>query len=114
MDLGFQMPLNHRYRRIEIPRLTHDVLEEHRAYWAPWLTTRLLYHTTLCILNHPLLITLPVPKVQNVSDAFLQQTSATLTNHVSWCVHFVELIDLEEVPVLGSPSRLLRRGRGDY
>ena len=92
MDLGLQLPLSHRYRSISISLLNHQVLEEHRGYWAPWFTTRLLYHTTLCLLNHPLLITLQIRKVQNVSEAFLQQTASTLTNHVSWCMHFIELM----------------------
>ena len=92
MDLGQKLPLAHRYRSIEVSNLTPQIMAEAREYWAPWLLTRLMYHTILCILNHPLLLTLQIRGVQNVSEGFLHHTAFSISNHVSWIRHLTDLM----------------------
>ncbi|KAH7268534.1 hypothetical protein B0J15DRAFT_510361 [Fusarium solani] len=92
MDLGLKLPLAHRYRSIKIPSLTDRMLEEARPYWGPWFLSRMMYHTILCILNHPLLLTLQIRGVHNASEAFLQQTLFSISNHVTWVMHFIQLM----------------------
>ncbi|KAF4472330.1 C6 transcription factor, partial [Fusarium albosuccineum] len=92
MDLGLKLPLIHRYRSIKISSLTDQLLEESRRYWGPWFLSRMMYHTIICILNHPLLLTLQIRGVHNVSEAFLQQTAFSISNHVSWIMHFIQLM----------------------
>ncbi|KAF5690731.1 C6 transcription factor, partial [Fusarium globosum] len=90
MNLGFKLPLIYRYRSMNVSSISSEHLEKSRNYWAPWFLTRLVYHTIICILNHPLLLTLQIRHIQNVSEAFLQQTSWSLTNHISWIMHFLD------------------------
>lgn len=92
MDLGLKLPLAHRYRSIKIPSLTGRMLERARSYWGPWFLSRMMYHTILCILNHPLLLTLQIHGVHNASEAFLQQTLFSISNHVTWAMHFIQLM----------------------
>ncbi|KAF4968997.1 hypothetical protein FSARC_3651 [Fusarium sarcochroum] len=90
MNLGFKLPLIHRYRSMNVSSISPEHLEKSRNYWAPWFLSRLVYHTIICILNHPLLLTLQIRHIHNVSEAFLQQTSWSLSNHVSWAMHFLD------------------------
>lgn len=92
MNLGLELPLAHRYRSIKISSITGQMLEEDRQYWGPWLLSRMMYHTILCILNHPLLLTLQIRVVHNASEAFLQQTLFSISNHVTWFMHFIQLM----------------------
>ncbi|RSL52225.1 hypothetical protein CEP54_011034 [Fusarium duplospermum] len=52
----------------------------------------MMYHTILCILNHPLLLTLQIRGIHNASEAFLQQTLFSISNHVTWVMHFIQLM----------------------
>ncbi|RSM06508.1 hypothetical protein CEP52_005698 [Fusarium oligoseptatum] len=92
MDLGLKLPLAHRYRSIKISSITDGMLEDAREYWGPWFLSRMMYHTILCILNHPLLLTLQIRGVHNASEAFLQQTLFSISNHVTWAMHFIQLM----------------------
>ncbi|UPL00397.1 hypothetical protein LCI18_011331 [Fusarium solani-melongenae] len=58
MNLGQQISSMHRYRFIRMSNIRMQELKESRDYWGPWLLSRLLYHTSICILNHPILIML--------------------------------------------------------
>ncbi|CAG9984590.1 unnamed protein product [Clonostachys byssicola] len=93
MSIGRKLPLSHRQRNIKLSEVKAEDLEECRYYWAPWLCTRLMYHTIMCILNHPLLITLQIQGVQNVSEAFLHHAAFSISNHVSWVIHYLDFID---------------------
>ncbi|RDW59242.1 hypothetical protein BP5796_12166 [Coleophoma crateriformis] len=90
-DLGIEMHPNHRYRNVRpLDRSAHD-LQTHRAYWGPWFLTRFLYHTIICILNHPLLITLQLQQFgQRVPEVFLQQTGSQLSIHTNWLMHYMK------------------------
>lgn len=90
MNLGLKLPLIHRYRSMNVSSISPEHLEKSRNYWAPWFLSRLVYHTIICILNHPLLLTLQIRHIHNVSEAFLQQTSWSLSNHISWAMHFLD------------------------
>ncbi|KAH6678851.1 hypothetical protein F5X68DRAFT_245280 [Plectosphaerella plurivora] len=92
MGLGARLPLSHRYRSMDISQMTHEMLETNRSFWGPWLMSRLMYHTIACLLNHPLLLTLQIGDAHNVTEAFLHQTSHSITNHVSWSIHFIQLM----------------------
>ncbi|KAH7367587.1 hypothetical protein B0T11DRAFT_336937 [Plectosphaerella cucumerina] len=92
MGLGVRMSLSHRYRSMDISRMTHDILEADRCFWGPWFMSRLMYHTIICLLNHPLLLTVQIGGAHSVTEAFLHQTSNSVTNHVSWNIHFIQLM----------------------
>ncbi|CAG9955576.1 unnamed protein product [Clonostachys rosea f. rosea IK726] len=92
MNLGPQLPSMHRYRFIRISRISTQDLEESRDYWAPWLLSRLIYHTSICMLNHPILIMLQIQGQHHVSELFLQHTTFQRDHHTSWVVHFIKFL----------------------
>lgn len=92
MNIGSRMPFGHRYRNMNIRHMTKDVLRQSRTFWAPWFLSRFMYHTIPCLLNHPLLLTLQIRGVRNVTEAFLQQSSFTVANHISWIMHYLDLM----------------------
>ncbi|KAH8680329.1 hypothetical protein BGZ61DRAFT_481019 [Ilyonectria robusta] len=105
MDLGQKLPPIHRYRFIRLSSITTEELEESREYWGPWFLSRFLYHTSMCILNHPILIMLQLQGSRDVSEVFLQQTFFSLSHHTSWILHFIEFLDSRQFyvsdPVIG-------------
>lgn len=47
----------------------------------------------ICLLNHPLLITLQLQAKENDSELFRQQSSFYVARHVHWILHFVAFIE---------------------
>lgn len=92
MNLGHNLSPLHRYRCLQLSSVTAEDLESSRGYWAPWLLSRFLYHTAICILNHPLLITLQLQGVPEVPELFLQQTAFSVSHHTSWMLHLIDLV----------------------
>lgn len=83
----------HRYKHISFRELTLEDLQKSRDYWAPWLLSRFLYHTVVCLLNYPLLITLQLQRAGSDSELFRQQTSFYVARHVRWILHFIDFIE---------------------
>lgn len=92
MGIGTKVPLSHRYRTMDISRMTRELLENDRSFWGPWFMSRLMYHAMACLLNHPLLLIIQIGGAHNVTEAFLHQTSYSVSNHVSWNIHFIQLM----------------------
>jgi len=88
--LGVDMPPAHRYNSARPGDRTAAFLESNRAYWGPWFLSRFLYHTALCALNHPLLISLQLRKFGAlIPDVFLLQSSYLLSTHTNWISHYL-------------------------
>ena len=96
MNLGCGLPKSHRYRNVNVPKMTKDLLDASRTFCAPWFTSRLVYQAIPCILNHPFLLALQLKDANNATDSFIRQASTTITNHVSWSVHFMQLMRSRE------------------
>ncbi|KAH8890453.1 hypothetical protein GQ53DRAFT_721685 [Thozetella sp. PMI_491] len=92
MNLGQKLPALHRYRCVQLPSVSAEDLERSRDFWAPWFLSRFLYHTSICVLNHPLLITLQLQGVRGVPEIFLQQTAFSVSHHTSWMLHFIDFL----------------------
>ncbi|KAH8673290.1 hypothetical protein BX600DRAFT_547061 [Xylariales sp. PMI_506] len=105
MDIDRHLSPSHRYRHVRVRDVTSEDLEHSREYWAPWLLTRFMYHTIICLLNHPLLITLQLQGRQHVPELFLQQTSFYVSKHSAWILHFIAFIESRSFrtsdPILG-------------
>ncbi|KAL2814866.1 hypothetical protein BDW59DRAFT_167006 [Aspergillus cavernicola] len=99
MKQGGKLAHIHRYRFIRFSSVGSEELEEYRNYWGPWLLSRFLYHTVICILNHPILIILQLQGNRDVSEIFLQQTTYSRVQHTSWLLHFVEFLELRHFRV---------------
>ncbi|KAL4877463.1 hypothetical protein BJY04DRAFT_198009 [Aspergillus karnatakaensis] len=111
MNLGDNLPPAHRYRFIHLSSVDSEDLQRSRDYWAPWLLSRFLYHTTLCVLNHPILIMLQIQGNRDVSEVFLQQTTFARIHHTSWLMHFIEFLDSRQFfvsdPIFGYCAAVL-------
>lgn len=93
MSIETRLQPLHRYKHVTFRELTLADLEDCRQYWAPWLLSRFLYHTMICLLNHPLLITLQLQAKGNDSELFRQQSSFYVARHVHWILHFIAFIE---------------------
>jgi hypothetical protein len=92
MTVGAHLPSTHRYRSMHISSITSGDLNDARDYWGQWLLSRFLYHTSICIFNHPIIIMLQVQGFQNVPELFLQQTTFQRDHHTSWLLHFIDFL----------------------
>ena len=71
-----------------------------RDYWGPWLFIQFLYHTNLCLLNHPLLLSLRLRNFKCViPEIFLQHTSDLISSHASWIIHFIDMLQAKSFKV---------------
>ena len=93
MNIESRLQPLHRYKHTSFREMTLGDLQACREYWAPWLLSRFLYHTMVCLLNHPLLITLQLQRTGNDSELFRQQTSFYVARHVRWILHFIAFIE---------------------
>lgn len=105
MSIETRLQPLHRYKHISFRDLALKDLEERREYWAPWLLSRFLYHTMICLLNHPLLVTLQLQSKGNDSELFREQSSFYVARHVHWILHFIAFVEARKFritdPVIG-------------
>lgn len=94
MDQETRMPFIHRFEPAKFSQRILEDLNQNRGYWAPWLLSQFLYHTNLCLLNHPLLLSLRLRNFKGViPEIFLQQTSSFVSSNASWIVNLVDMVD---------------------
>ncbi|KAJ9609984.1 hypothetical protein H2200_006314 [Cladophialophora chaetospira] len=81
------LPEVHRFRNSRFHELTLSELESHRAYWASWIFTQLVYHCIHCTLNHPFLHIARIPGQRRLrSPSFLQHATDQAVLHSAWVV----------------------------
>ena len=94
MDLETHMPLTHRFKPANLGDRTSEELHEHREYWGPWFLNQFMYHTILCLLNHPLLLSLSLRTFRStIPEIFLQHTSDLISSHTTWIIHFIKYFE---------------------
>ncbi|KIW82602.1 hypothetical protein Z517_05629 [Fonsecaea pedrosoi CBS 271.37] len=93
MELETRLPYKYRFRPSRFQNQNWDQLEKHRDFWAPWIMLQLLYHTILCLLNHPLLLFLRLRnfRLTMVPEVFLQHTADLNETHTEWILHLLDL-----------------------
>ncbi|KAJ5661753.1 uncharacterized protein N7477_009369 [Penicillium maclennaniae] len=106
MDLETRMPLTHRFKPANLSDRSIDELQAHREYWGPWFLNQFMYHTILCLLNHPLLLSLSLRTFRStIPEIFLQHTSDLISSHTTWIIHFINYFEersfLVSDPLLG-------------
>ncbi|KAF2796789.1 hypothetical protein K505DRAFT_156496 [Melanomma pulvis-pyrius CBS 109.77] len=94
MDLETRMPYKYRFNPAKFSQQPIEHLNAHRDYWGPWLFVQFLYHSNLCLLNHPLLMSLRLRNFKCViPEIFLQHTSDLISSHASWIINFIDMLD---------------------
>lgn len=106
MDLETRMPLTHRFKPANLGDRSLDELQAHREYWGPWFLNQFMYHTILCLLNHPLLLSLSLRTFRStIPEIFLQHTSDLISSHTTWIIHFINYFEERQFlisdPLLG-------------
>lgn len=106
MDLETRMPLTHRFKPANLGERSFDELQKNREYWGPWFLNQFMYHTILCLLNHPLLLSLSLRTFRStIPEIFLQHTSDLISSHTTWIIHFINYFEeksfLVSDPLLG-------------
>lgn len=94
MDLETKMPLTHRFKPANLSDRSLEELQAHREYWGPWFLNQFMYHTMLCLLNHPLLLSLSLRTFRStIPEIFLQHTSDLISTHTTWIIHFIDYFE---------------------
>ncbi|KAB8239489.1 hypothetical protein ETB97_003149 [Aspergillus alliaceus] len=94
MDLETRVPYIHRFKPASLSERTLDELQANRNYWAPFFLNQCLYHTILCLLNHPLLLSLSLRNFRStIPEIFLQHTSDLISSHTTWIIHFIKYFE---------------------
>ncbi|CZT08259.1 related to C6 transcription factor [Rhynchosporium graminicola] len=100
MDFETRMPFKHRFEPAKFSQRSIEHLSANRDYWGPWLFIQFLYHTNLCLLNHPLLLSLRLRNFKCViPEIFLQHTSELICSHASWVINFIDMLASKEFRV---------------
>ncbi|KAG4440375.1 hypothetical protein IFR05_004168 [Cadophora sp. M221] len=100
MDFETRMPYMHRFEPAKFSQRSVEHLNSNRDYWGPWLFIQFLYHTNLCLLNHPLLLSLRLRNFKCViPEIFLQHTSDLISSHASWIINFIDMLEAKPFKV---------------
>lgn len=100
MEFETRVPYIHRYKPAEFSKKSLDELHQNRDYWGPWLSVQFLYHTILCLLNHPLLLALRLRNFPNmIPEIFLQHSSDLISSHTSWIIHHIDMLEAKSFKV---------------
>lgn len=103
MDMETRMPYHHRFKPANLSERSLEELQAHREYWGPWFLNQFLYHTNLCLINHPLLLSLSLRNFRStIPEIFLQHTSDLISSHTTWIIHFVNYLQ-EKLLLVSDP-----------
>ena len=100
MESETRMPYFHRFKPSEITSKSAEELHLNRDYWGPWVFVQILYHTNLCLLNHPLLLSLRLRNFKSmIPEIFIQHTSDLISSHSSWIMHLITILETKSYKV---------------
>jgi hypothetical protein len=102
MEFETRTPYIHRFKPANFSSKTSEELQRNRDYWGPWLFIQFLYHTTLCLLNHPLLLSLRLKTLTLTTvlpEIFLQHTSDLISSHAGWIIHFIDMLEAKSFKI---------------
>ncbi|KIV88604.1 hypothetical protein PV10_08271 [Exophiala mesophila] len=93
MELETRLPYKYRFRPSRFADQDSEQLWNNRAFWAPWVFVQMIYHSIVCLLNHPLLMALRLRsfRVTMVPEIFLQHTADMTITHTDWIVYLLDL-----------------------
>ena len=102
MEFETRVPYIHRFKPANFSSKSSEELQRNRDYWGPWLFIQFLYHTNLCLLNHPLLLSLRLKTLTLttvIPEIFLQHTSDLISSHASWIIHYIDMLEAKSFKV---------------
>lgn len=94
MEGETRMPYTHRFKYANLAEKSLEDLQNNRDYWGPWFLNQFLYHTILCLLNHPLLLSVNLKNFHRmIPEIFLQHSSDMIASHTNWIIYFIRYFD---------------------
>lgn len=101
MESETRMPNVHRFKPAQFSQKSTEDLNANRDYWGPWIYLQILYHTNLCLLNHPLLLSLRLRNFKSsvIPEMFLQSTADLISTHTSWITHLIGMLEAKSFRV---------------
>jgi hypothetical protein len=101
MESETRMPNVHRFKPSQFSTQSTEDLNANRDYWGPWIYLQILYHTNLCLLNHPLLLSLRLRNFKSliIPEMFLQSTADLISSHTSWVAHLIGMLEAKSFKV---------------
>ncbi|QSZ34391.1 hypothetical protein DSL72_005983 [Monilinia vaccinii-corymbosi] len=100
MDFETRTSQIHRFRSAKFSQRSTEDLHANRDYWGPWLFIQFLYHTNLCLLNNPLLLSLRLKNIKSaIPEIFLQHISDLISSHASWVIRYIDMLEAKSYKV---------------
>ena len=100
MESETRMPQVHRFKPAEFSKKSYEELQSNRDYWGPWIFVQFLYHTNLCLLNHPLLSALRLKNFKTrMPEIFLQNTLDLVSAHTHWILNLIAMLEAKSFKV---------------
>lgn len=97
---GMTFGSHHRFDHVKFFDRTLDNLQQDRGYWGSWMFVQFHYHAIICLLNHPLLLSLRIRGCRSpVCQEFLLTAARRLEVQIEWITRFVEIIEERRFPV---------------
>lgn len=92
MRVEEHLPYKYRYKPSSFEVYSEHEIQRHRTFWAPFYLMQILYHSLLCFLNHPLILSLQLRnfKITMVPEVFLQHTDDLIQTHTNWVIHLID------------------------
>lgn len=87
-----RVPYKYRYKPARFENYDGNAIQQNRTFWAPWYLHQMMYHSLLCLLNHPLVLSLHLRnlKMTMVPEVFLQHTDDLIQTHTTWVIHLID------------------------
>ncbi|ESZ91523.1 C6 transcription factor [Sclerotinia borealis F-4128] len=100
MDFETRTSQIHRFKSAKFSQRSTEDLHANRDYWGPWLFIQFLYHTNLCLLNNPLLLSLRLKNIKSaIPEIFLQHISDLISSHASWVIRYIDMLEAKSFKV---------------
>ncbi|RAL59617.1 hypothetical protein DID88_006476 [Monilinia fructigena] len=100
MDFETRTSQIHRFKSAKFSQRSTEDLHANRDYWGPWLFIQFLYHTNLCLLNNPLLLSLRLKNIKSaIPEIFLQHISDLISSHASWVIKYIDMLEVKSFKV---------------
>lgn len=100
MDFETRTSQIHRFKSAKFSQRSTEDLHANRDYWGPWLFIQFLYHTNLCLLNNPLLLSLRLKHLKSaIPEIFLQHISDLISSHASWVIRYIDMLEAKSFKV---------------
>jgi hypothetical protein len=71
-----------------------DEVQDHLAYWTPWLKLQFTYHAAHTMLNHPFLYIAASQRNKNLAipNTFWKRSSQLVLLHATWIVRLIDMV----------------------